>query len=112
MTAENWRCEGIGWYAPKTGNAPVYRLYDPNKGDHFFTKNKNEKESLVKQGWRYEGIGWYSGPADGSGRTVPVYRMYNPNAAAGAHFFTKNKNERDFLVEAGWRAEGVSWYGA
>lgn len=37
-----------------TGN-PIYRLYNPNSGDHMFTENANEKNSLVKAGWTSEG---------------------------------------------------------
>ena len=33
-----------------------------------------------------------------------------PNAKAGAHNYTLNSNERDALVRAGWRDEGLAWY--
>jgi ribosomal protein L33 len=85
-------------------SVPMYRLYNPNSGEHFYTKNLNERDSLVRVGWRYEQVGWYapvSSPA-------PVYRLYNPNA--GDHFYTTNLNERNSLVRAGWRYEGVGWF--
>nr|MDK8214101.1 mannosyl-glycoprotein endo-beta-N-acetylglucosamidase [Enterococcus faecalis] len=66
-----WRYEGIGWQAPKSGT-PVYRLYNPNAGDHHYTPHVSEKNNLVKVGWRYEGISWYS-PSSGT----PLYRLYN-----------------------------------
>ena len=39
--------------------------------------------------------------------TVTSYRMYNPNS--GEHFYTLSTYERDSLVKAGWRYEGVGW---
>ncbi|MDU6574723.1 hypothetical protein N4S13_20370 (plasmid) [Enterococcus raffinosus] len=42
--------------------------------------------------------------------SVAVYRLYNPNAKAGAHHYTPNSNERDHLVQVGWRSEGVGFY--
>lgn len=48
-----WQYEHVGWNAPSTGD-PVYRLYNPNAGDHHFTLNSNEKVMLVNQGWRDE----------------------------------------------------------
>lgn len=39
--------------------------------------------------------------------TVQTYRLYNPNS--GEHFYTLDSYERDYLVRAGWRYEGVGW---
>lgn len=36
-----------------------------------------------------------------------VYRLYNPYS--GAHHFTTSAGERDALVGAGWKSEGVAW---
>ena len=41
--------------------------------------------------------------------TSPLYRVYNPNAISGAHHFTANKDEYDYLVSVGWRGEGIAW---
>lgn len=81
----------------------MYRLYNPNSGEHFYTRDTNERDHLRKVGWRYEGIGWQA-PVSGD----PVYRMYNPNA--GDHHYTMNSYERDNLKRHGWRYEGISWY--
>ena len=35
----------------------MYRLYNPNSGEHFYTADADEKGNLVRVGWRYEGIG-------------------------------------------------------
>ncbi len=82
----------------------MYRLYNPNSGEHFYTSNSGEREALREAGWNYEGIGWVA-PASSS---QPVYRMYNP--VAGDHHYTMNSNERTSLVRAGWRYEGIGWY--
>ena len=34
--------------------------------------------------------------------------MYNANA--GDHHYTISKSERDTLVAAGWKDEGIGWY--
>lgn len=36
-----------------------------------------------------------------------VMRLYNPNS--GEHFYTTSASEKDSLVRAGWRDEGVAW---
>lgn len=84
------------------------RLYNPNSGEHFYTKDLNEKDVLVSLGWQDEGIGWVA-PTEEKG-SKPVYRLYNPNA--GDHHYTMNSRERDALVSAGWKAEGIGWYSA
>ncbi|MCR4950755.1 MAG: hypothetical protein K6A40_05475 [Solobacterium sp.] len=103
-----WKCEGIGWYAPKSSKTPVYRLYNPNNGgDHHYTKNKKEYDALCKTGWKGEGIRWYSDDAKG----VTVYREYNPGQAIRNHNYTANKKEHDALISYGWKNEGIGWYG-
>lgn len=36
----------------------MYRLYNPNSGEHFYTASVAERDTVKKAGWRYEGIGW------------------------------------------------------
>ena len=84
----------------------MYRLFNPNSGEHFYTASKAERKALCTAGWNYEGIGWTA--PETSDR--PVYRMYNKNA--GDHHYTMNPAERDFLVNAGWQYEGIGWYSA
>ncbi|MBQ9279337.1 MAG: hypothetical protein IJ224_11970 [Lachnospiraceae bacterium] len=82
----------------------MYRLYNPNSGEHFYTANEKERNNLVSVGWRYEGIGWKA-PAKSN---TPVYRLYNKNA--GDHHYTMSEKEKDFLVSVGWKYEGIGWY--
>ncbi len=84
---------------------PVYRLYNPNSGEHFYTPNYSELVFLVEAGWKDEGLAWYS--QDGG---APIYRVYNPNA--GDHHYTSDRSEVEFLVDAGWQDEGIGWYSA
>ncbi|MBQ9610315.1 MAG: hypothetical protein IJV15_12850 [Lachnospiraceae bacterium] len=82
----------------------MYRLYNPNSGEHFYTASADERETLISVGWKYEGVGWIA-PATSN---TPVYRLYNPNA--GEHHYTMNKEERDNLITMGWKDEGIGWY--
>ena len=68
----------------QNGYVDMYRLYNPNSGEHFYTANPAEKNNLVSLGWRYEGIGW-TAPKKSN---TPVYRLYNPNS--GDHHYTVN----------------------
>lgn len=88
------------------GSGEMYRVYNPNSGEHFYTSNKAEKDHLVNLGWKYEGIGWKAPTVS----NYPVYRLYNANG--GEHHYTMNKAEKDMLVKAGWKYEGIGWYSA
>ncbi|MBV7391514.1 trypsin-like peptidase domain-containing protein [Enterococcus sp. ALS3] len=98
-----WKSEGVGWFAPSSGNS-IYRVYNPNSGLHFFTQSSGERDNLVKHGWKNEGISFYS-----SNSGTAIYRVYNPNS--GQHFFTASESEKNNLVRFGWKNEGISWYG-
>ncbi len=41
------------------GHCLMYRLYNPNTGEHLYTGSKREGNKLVDVGWNDEGIGWY-----------------------------------------------------
>lgn len=81
----------------------MYRMYNPNSGEHFYTRSDEEREMLIGVGWTYEGVGW-NAPSTG----LPVYRLYNANG--GEHHYTMSTDECDMLVNAGWLLEGVGWY--
>ncbi|MDO4621922.1 MAG: hypothetical protein Q4B22_03130 [Eubacteriales bacterium] len=82
----------------------MYRMYNENSGEHFYTRSIAEADYLWSVGWIYEGIGWF---APAQSRT-PVYRLYNPNV--GDHHYTTSAGERNFLVKQGWNYEGIGWY--
>ena len=36
----------------------IYRMYDPNRGEHNWTSDEAEVDMLIAAGWIYEGICW------------------------------------------------------
>ncbi|WKB49909.1 hypothetical protein QYH60_13220 (plasmid) [Lactococcus lactis subsp. lactis] len=79
-------------------NIPVYRLYNPNSGEHFYTTSYYEATCDYKVGWNIEGTGWYS-PTAGTA----VYRVFNPIVKGGDHYYTKSLYEGKELVKRGWK---------
>ena len=82
----------------------VYRLYNPNNGDHHYTVDAYERDMLVGLGWNSEGTGWTARVLS----NTPVYRLYNPYS--GDHHYTTSADERDNLSSIGWNYEGIAWY--
>lgn len=80
----------------------MFRLYNPNSGEHFYTASVSERDSLVRVGWNNEGKGW---TAPASSKT-PVFRLYSGTD----HHYTPSAAERDAPVRAGWKYEGIGWY--
>jgi len=79
LSHAGWKYEGLAWvgsndlsgwtiygweYSIAVENSrkfvtvPLYRLYNPNAkgGDHFYTTNAGERDSLKRAGWKYDGI--------------------------------------------------------
>ncbi|MDR2977372.1 MAG: CHAP domain-containing protein [Streptococcaceae bacterium] len=81
----------------------VYRLYNSQNGDHFFTANHYEAESLRTAGLQYEGVGFFS-----ANNGTPIFRCYNPKS--GEHLYSANVAERYHLIRLGWKDEGVGWF--
>lgn len=102
-----WTSEGIGWYAPATGD-PVYRIYNPNAkgGDHYYTLDKSEAENDVSVGWKWDNDGK---PAFYSAGEIETYVAYNPNATSGAHNYTTNWFEQNNLLYGGWTYGATAW---
>ena len=93
-------------YVDSLRTLAMYRLYNPFSGEHFYTSDRDELDSLGAAGWSFEGEGWLApGYSD-----VPVYRLYNPFVPGGDHHYTTSEQERDALIDAGWRCEGTGWY--
>lgn len=88
---------------PEGGQA-MYRLYNPNSGEHHYTSDEQEKNNLTKLGWKYEGVGWIA-PITSQ---TPVYRLYNKNS--GDHHYTADSKEKEALIKLGWKDEGIGWY--
>lgn len=88
---------------PKGSPVIMYRLYNPNSGEHFYTASEYERAYLINVGWNNEDIGWIA-PSEGQ----PVYRLYN--SIGGEHHYTLSIVERDNLISIGWNDEGIGWY--
>lgn len=84
----------------ETAMVPIYRLYLPSTGEHLYTSDKNEYNTLYeKYHWGQEGIAWYA-PEDGT----EVYRLYQPDLKN--HLYTTDKNEVKVLTTtAGWKVD-------
>lgn len=98
-----WGFEGIGWYAPSSGEK-VYRLYQPGLDNHLYTTDVNEVNVLTsKYGWVKDNNGealFYSGG------NVGIYRVYNAGLK-GMHHMTTDANEYNTLPKYGWKQEGL-----
>lgn len=97
----------FGFSLDAYASVAVYRLYNPNSGEHFYTPDLSESRHLRNVGWREEQIGWFA-PNFHTG--APVYRLYNPNV--GDHHYTMNSYEAAHLESVGWRDEGVAFVSA
>ena len=88
----------------RVSTVEMYRLYNRNSGEHFYTSDAGERNMLISVGWTYEGVGWVAP----STSNTPVYRLYNPYG--GEHHYTTSISERNNLIAAGWNDEGIGWY--
>ena len=89
--------------APASTSA-LYRLYNPWTGEHLFTTDAHEVQTLTPLGWRYEGIIGQASMQEGTA----VYRLYNPTT--GEHHYTTNLDEVARCVANGWVKEGIAFY--
>ena len=48
------------------GAESIYRVYNPNSGEHFYTKDPTERDGLVARGWTEEGAMYAGGALDGA----------------------------------------------
>ncbi|MGU3363145.1 Ig-like domain-containing protein [Methylobacterium sp. M6A4_1b] len=88
---------------------PVFRFYDTNTYDHFYTTNVIEKNSIMANmpNFQYEGAQW-STPQKGAD-TVDVFRFYD--TVHGTHFLTTSVGERDSIIanQHTYNYEGVAF---
>lgn len=88
-------------------NGLVHRMYNPNSGEHFYTKSVSERDDLIAAGWNYEEDSCFTTPGAGE-NTFPIYRLYNPNG--DEHHYTIDREEAVKIKNAGWSFEGLSFY--
>jgi serine/threonine protein kinase len=89
--------------------APLYRLYNPKTGDHFYTMSIAERNNAVAaDGYTYEGIASYVFSSQVA-NSAPLYRLVSTRT--GDHFYTLSATERDNAVAAdGYTYEGIAGY--
>ena len=81
----------------------MYRMYNPNSGEHFYTGSMEERKMLEAAGWKYEGVGFTFPASTG----LPVYRLFQPST--GEHLYTMDEAEKETLMAQGWNMEGVAF---
>jgi hypothetical protein len=84
----------------------MFRMYNPNTGEHFYTGSEVERENLIVAGWKYEGVG-FTFPANTG---APVHRLFQPST--GEHLYTMSENEKNTLMAQGWNYEGIAFNSA
>ena len=84
----------------------MFRMYNPNTGEHFYTGSTEERDNLIGHGWQYEGIG-FTFPANTGD---PVHRLFQPST--GEHLYTMDVAEKDKLMAEGWNYEGIAFNSA
>ena len=100
--ANGWRDETTGqpsfavYSTQVAGAVPLFRLYDPNAGLHYYTTDANERDSLVNQGWSFEKIEGYLDPAASADGSTEVYRLYN--TITGEHLYTAVAGQKDAIL--------------
>lgn len=102
LIGHGWKKEGVAFTIKPDGKKPVFRMFNPNTGDHLPTISKEEAQNLQDNGWVWEGVEYF---AKESGK--PVYRLYNPNGAD--HLLTTDASEKDKDMSLGWKFEGVAF---
>lgn len=84
----------------------IYRVYNPNSGEHLYTPSEFEEKTLINFGWKDEGMSW-AVPADNNFERPFVTRLYNPNA--GDHHYTDSNAEVTNLMKLGWSNDQVGF---
>lgn len=93
-----------------TNSTPLYRLYNLQRGFHYYTLSLGEKNSLVAivpppasgpdtrtVGWRDEGAEGYMYSTQQSG-TTEIFRLYNKDS--GVHLFTHDLAVKNSILAA------------
>lgn len=113
LRAAGWPDLGIIFYAdPAWSNSgyPVWRLH--KNGQHKWISKQEDIDALVRSGYQKEGISFSAvspivrEPASNSGQQL-VYRF--SGMPGNTHFWTKDLHERDSMIRAGYKYEGIAW---
>jgi Repeat of unknown function (DUF5648)/Bacterial Ig domain len=94
---------------------PVYRFYEPQSNDHFYTMSLAERNEIIatypSSEWTYEGVAFHAFPSHVAG-SVPLYRFWS--AQFVGHFFTASEAEKNSVIAnyppSEWNYEGIAFY--
>lgn len=103
------------------GSVPLYRVYNMQRGFHYYTADPVERQILVNMvpitsesfgriGWRNEGIEGYIYTTPQPSATA-IYRLYNRDA--GTHLFTESEESKNAILQQfplQWREESRLGY--
>ena len=75
----------------------MYRFFNAQTGDHFFTTSVDELNQVLKTqpSYRFEGV--VGATADKGADTQDVFRFFD--AATSSHFYTASTAERDQILK-------------
>ena len=96
LTDETTGWPGFSVAANQLSNdAPVYRLYNPHTGEHYYTVQSGEEQALVRSGWTFEKYEGYLYPTQVPGSTL-IYRLYNQ--VNGGHLYSASVAEVNAIL--------------
>ena len=79
---------------PVEGVKPVYRFFNTENGEHFYTIEESEKNNIIENSSDYifEGAHFYAFDSpSGNSNTIPIYRMHDTQS--GAYLYTSDLDE-------------------
>ena len=82
----------------------MYRMYNASTGEHLYTAQRSERDTMIADGWLYEGVMWHAPEKS----NIPVWRLYNQ--WTGGHHYARTKGEYEELQRQGWTGEGIVFY--
>jgi hypothetical protein len=78
------------------GTVPIFRMYNPHTGRHYYTAAAGERDILKGLGWVFEITAGHLFPEAGPGR-AEVFRLYNRDS--GTHLYTHQVGEKDAILQ-------------
>ncbi|GEO98130.1 carbohydrate-binding domain-containing protein [Methylobacterium haplocladii] len=88
---------------------PIYRFVNVSNGDHLFTTDINELNSVLKTSPDYHFEGVVGSTPDKGSNTQDVFRFFD--TVHGQHFYTSDVTERDTVLKTlpSYHYEGVAF---
>jgi hypothetical protein len=77
------------------GAVALFRMYNPNKGSHYYTTSEGERDFLLSRGWNAEGTVGNVFQTRVPG-TTELFRLYNNDS--GVHLFTTDVGTKNTIL--------------